>query len=54
MATEQELVDLNNKVYGVDHNYKKDGKSFQNISKGTEFILRKQSSKSFQLLTTKN
>ncbi|GHU44210.1 hypothetical protein FACS1894193_12310 [Bacilli bacterium] len=51
MATEQELVDLNGLVYGVDHNYKEDGKTYPDINKGEIIDVI---GKKFQVLSTSN
>ena len=51
MATEEQLVDLNNKVYGVDHNYKKNGDLYQNIDEGQTITV---AGKKFQVISTSN
>ncbi|WP_243991391.1 hypothetical protein [Pseudolactococcus carnosus] len=51
MVTEKQLKEANEKVYGVDHNYLKEGKPFQNINEGQKLNLAGQN---FIVLSTSN
>lgn len=52
MATEEQLRDLNNDVYQVDPNYKKDGKSTVTVKEGD--VLKTTDKQNFIVLSTEN
>jgi len=52
MATEEQLRDLNNDVYQVDPNYKKDGKSTVTVREGD--FLKATDKQNFVVLSTQN
>lgn len=51
MVTDKQLKALNELVYGVDHNYKKDGEPYIDVYEGIE---RKIGNQKFKVLSTSN
>ncbi|MDR2977257.1 MAG: hypothetical protein LBV19_08225 [Streptococcaceae bacterium] len=51
MVTDKQLKDLNELAYGVNPDYKKDGKDFQNINEGKPFEI---GGKKYQVIATQN
>ncbi|MDN6071298.1 MAG: hypothetical protein L0I48_08920, partial [Lactococcus plantarum] len=51
MATDKQLKALNELVYGVDHDYKKDGDSFKDVKEDKIYPVENQD---FKVLSTSN